>query len=103
MTRFEILDQYKASINNIYSSLKTQPNLAINLYESFFKTMKLILNLSLINTNPIKAHIKLIIFSLVYLSILNEWFKDFSFNNEKTMAILDTRLSLIESFIIKAN
>ena len=68
-----------------------------------FKTMKLILNLSLINTKPIKAHIKLIIFSLVYLSILNEWFKDFSFNNEKTMAILDTRLSLIESFIIKAN
>ena len=103
MTRFEILDQYKASINNIYSSLKTQPNLAINLYESFFKTMKLILNLSLINTKPIKGHIKLIIFSLVYLSILNEWFKDFSFNNEKTMAILDTRLSLIESFIIKAN
>ena len=103
MTRFEILDQYKASINNIYSSLKTQPNLAINLYESFFKTMKLILKLSLINTKPIKGHIKLIIFSLVYLSILNEWIKDFSFNNEKTMAILDTRLSLIESFIIKAN
>ena len=103
MTRFEILDQYKASINNIYSSLKTQPNLAINLYESFFKTMKLILNLSLVNIKLINDNIKLMIFALFYLSILKEWLNDCSSNNEKTMAILDTRLNFIESFIINAN
>ena len=65
--------------------------------------MLLILNLSLIDIKPINGHIKLIIFSLVYLSILNEWFNDFSSNNEKTMAVLDTRLSLIENFITKVN
>lgn len=103
MTRFEILDPYKRSINNIYLSLKDQPNLVINLYKSFFTTMKLILNLSLVNTKLINDNIKLMTFALFYLSILKEWLNDCSSNNEKTMAILDTRLNFIESFIIKAN
>ena len=68
-----------------------------------FKTMKLILNLSLVNTKLINDNIKLMIFALFYLSILKEWLNDCSSNNEKTMAILDTRLNFIESFIIKAN
>ena len=65
--------------------------------------MKLILNLSLIDIKHIEGNKKLIIFSLFYLSILNEWINDFSPDNEKTMAVLDKRLSFIESFIIKAN
>tara|TARA_B100001013_G_C24615667_1_gene445066 strand:- start:177 stop:737 length:561 start_codon:yes stop_codon:yes gene_type:complete len=103
MTRFEVLEPYKKSMSNIYLSLINQPNLAINFYESFFNTMKLILNLSLIDIKHIEGNKKLIIFSLFYLSILNEWINDFSPDNEKTMAVLDKRLSFIESFIIKAN
>ena len=43
MTRFELLDLYRESINNIYSSIKIKPNMQIDLYDSFFNSMKLIL------------------------------------------------------------
>jgi len=36
----------------------------------------------------------------LYLSIIYEWFKESSNNNEKIMATLDQRLSLIENILI---
>ena len=103
MTRFELLNSYKESINNIYSSIKIKPNLKIDLYSSFFKSMKLLLKLSYVNIKPINGHINLIVFSLIYLSIQHQWFDDFSVNNEKTMAVLDKRLSMVENLLIKVN
>ena len=101
MTRFELLNSYRESINNIYSSIKIKPNIKIDLYDSFFNSMKLILKLSYVNIKPINGHINLIVFSLIYLSIQHQWFEDFSINNEKTMAVLDKRLSMIENLLIK--
>ena len=63
--------------------------------------MKLLLKLSYVNIKPINGHINLIVFSLIYLSIQHQWFEDFSINNEKTMAVLDKRLSMIENLLIK--
>ena len=58
------------------------------------------LKLSKINLDPVKKNIKVSLFSFLYLSIIYEWIKDDSDNNEKIMATLDNRLSLIENFLI---
>jgi len=58
------------------------------------------LQLSRINLEPIKKNLKVFIFSFLYLSIIYEWFKESSNNNEKIMATLDQRLSLIENILI---
>lgn len=101
MIRLDILKPFKKSVNNIYLSIKQQPNLLIYLYESFFKTIKLILSLCYIKTDPIKGHLKLVIFSLIYLSIIQEWFNDFSDDCEKTMFVLDKRLGMVENLLCR--
>ena len=53
-----------------------------------------------INLEPIKKDLKIFLFSFLYLSIIYEWLKESSKNNEKIMAILDQRLSLIENILI---
>ena len=58
------------------------------------------LRLSRINLEPIKKNLKIFIFSFLYLSIIYEWFKENSNDNEKVMAILDQRLSLIVNIFI---
>ena len=58
------------------------------------------LKLSKINLDPIKKNLKVLIFSFLYLSIIYEWLKEDSSSNEKVMAILDQRLSLIENILI---
>ena len=103
MIRIDILKPFKKSVNNVYLSVKHQPNLFLCLYQSFFKTVKLILNLCHIKTDPIKGHLKFMIFALIYFSTIQEWFKDFSEDNEKTMYILDKRLSMFEDFFIQVN
>ena len=68
--------------------------------KSFFESMERNLKLSKINLDPIKKNLKVLIFSFLYLSIIYEWLKEDSSNNEKVMAILDQRLSLIENILI---
>ena len=46
------------------------------------------------------SNLKIFIFSFLYLSIIYEWLKESSNNNEKVMASLDKRLSLIENILI---
>ena len=58
------------------------------------------LKLSRVNLEPIKKNLKIFIFSFLYLSIIYEWLKESSNNNEKVMASLDKRLSLIENILI---
>ena len=100
MTRFDILYPYKKNLHNFYLSFQKKPNLFIKLYKSFFKSMENNLRLSRINLEPIKKNLKIFIFSFLYLSIIYEWFKENSNDNEKVMAILDQRLSLIENILI---
>ena len=100
MTRIDLLYPYKKNLYNFYLSFQKEPNLFIKLYESFFKSMENNLKLSRINLEPIKKKLKIFIFSFLYLSIIYEWFKESSNNNEKIMASLDKRLSLIENILI---
>ena len=100
MTRIDLLHPYKKNLYNFYLSFQKEPNLFIKLYESFFKSMENNLKLSRINLEPIKKKLKIFIFSFLYLSIIYEWFKESSNNNEKIMASLDKRLSLIENILI---
>ena len=100
MTRLDLLDPYKKNLHNFYLSFQKKPNLFIKLYKSFFKSMENNLRLSRINLEPIKKNLKIFIFSFLYLSIIYEWFKENSNDNEKVMAILDQRLSLIENILI---
>ena len=100
MTRIDLLYPYKKKLYNFYLSFQKEPNLFIKLYESFFKSMENNLKLSRINLEPIKKKLKIFIFSFLYLSIIYEWFKESSNNNEKIMASLDKRLSLIENILI---
>jgi hypothetical protein len=103
MIRIDILKPFKKSVNNVYLSVKHQPNLFLCLYQSFFKTIKLILDLCYIKTDPIKGHLKFMIFALIYFSTIQEWFNDFSEDSEKTMSILDKRLGMFEDFFIQVN
>ena len=100
MTRIDLLHPYKKNLNNFYLCFQKEPNLFIKLYKSFFKSMENNLKLSRINLEPIKKNLKIFIFSFLYLSIIYEWFKESSNSNEKIMASLDKRLSLIENILI---
>ena len=100
MTRLDLLDPYKKNLHNFYLSFQKKPNLFIKLYKSFFKSMENNLRLSRINLKPIKKNLKIFIFSFLYLSIIYEWVKENSNDNEKVMAILDQRLSLIVNILI---
>ena len=100
MTRLDLLYPYKKNLHNFYLSFQKKPNLFIKLYKSFFKSMENNLRLSRINLKPIKKNLKIFIFSFLYLSIIYEWFKENSNDNEKVMAILDQRLSLIVNILI---
>ena len=100
MTRLDLLLPYKKNLFNFYATFKKKPNLLTKLYKSFFISMENNLKLSKINLDPVKKNIKVSLFSFLYLSIIYEWIKDDSDNNEKIMATLDNRLSLIENFLI---
>ena len=100
MTRLDLLYPYKKNLHNFYLSFQKKPNLFIKLYKSFFKSMENNLRLSRINLEPIKKNLTIFIFSFLYLSIIYEWFKENSNDNEKVMAILDQRLSLIKNILI---
>ena len=100
MARLDLLHPYKKNLHNFYFSFQKKPSLFIKLYESFFKSMENNLRLSRINLEPIIKNFKVLIFSFLYLSIIYEWFKENSNDNEKVMAILDQRLSLIENILI---
>ena len=100
MTKLDLLYPNKKNLHNFYLSFKKKPDLFLKLYKSFFKSMERNLKLSKINLDPIKKNLKVLIFSFLYLSIIYEWLKEDSSNNEKVMAILDQRLSLIENILI---
>ena len=100
MTRLDLLSPHKKNLVNFYSSFQKKPNLFIKLYKSFFKSMVTNLVLGRINLEPIKKDLIIFLFSFLYLSIIYEWLKESSKNNEKIMAILDQRLSLIENILI---
>ena len=100
MTKLDLLYPYKKNLHNFYLSFKTKPDIFLRLYKSFFESMEGNLKLSKINLDPIKKNLKVLVFSFLYLSIINEWLKENSSNNEKVMAVLDQRLSLIENIFI---
>ena len=100
MTRLDLLYPYKKNLHNFYLSFQKKPDLFMKLYKSFFKSMENNLRLSRINLEPMKKNLKIFIFSFLYLSIIYEWFKENSNDNEKVMAILDQRLTLIENILI---
>ena len=100
MTRLDLLHPYKKNLHNFYLSFQNKPKLFFKLYQSFFKSMEMNLKLSNIDLEPIKKNLKIFLFSSLYLSILYEWFKENSNDNEKVMASLDRRLTLIENLLI---
>ena len=100
MTRFDLYLPYKRSLRSFYISFQKKPKLFLKLYKSFFESMEKNLKLSHITLDPIKKNLKIFVFSFLYLSIIYEWFKEKSNNNEKIMAILDQRLSLIENILM---
>ena len=100
MARLDLLFPYKKNLENFYLSFQKHPNLFIKLYRSFFESMEVNLKLSKIYLEPIKKNIKILIFSLLYLSIIYEWMKQETDNNDKIMAVLDNRLSLIENYLM---
>ena len=100
MIKLDLFYPYKKNLHNFYFSFKKKPDLFLKLYKSFFQSMEMNLKLSKINLDPIKKNLKVLMFSCLYLSIIYEWLKESSSNNEKVMATLDKRLSLIENILI---
>ena len=100
MIKLDLLYPYKKNLHNFYLSFKKKPDLFLRLYKSFFQSMEMNLKLSKINLDPIKKNLKVLMFSCLYLSIIYDWLKESSSNNEKVMATLDQRLSLIENILI---
>ena len=100
MIKLDLLYPYKKNLHNFYLSFKKKPDLFLRLYKSFFQSMEMNLKLSKINLDPLKKNLKVLMFSCLYLSIIYDWLKESSSNNEKVMATLDQRLSLIENILI---
>tara|TARA_Y100000590_G_C15438864_1_gene908074 strand:+ start:128 stop:679 length:552 start_codon:yes stop_codon:yes gene_type:complete len=100
MIKIDLLNPYKKNLFNFYISFQKKPNLFLKLYKSFFLSMENNLKLSKISMQPIKKNLKVAIFSFLYLSVIYDWLKDSSDENEKIMANLDSRLSLVENILM---
>lgn len=100
MTRLDLFNPYKKNLKNFYFAFQNKPDLFLKFYNSFFNSMKINLELSKININSSKKNLKVFLFSFFYLSIIYEWLRDNSKNNEKIMSILDNRLGMIEKILM---
>ncbi len=99
MARYDILNEYRASVKNIINHFISRPQEVLKLIPKSVESKILIATFANINLNGIQGLIKIkIIFVLYYITIFT-WFNDENESLEKTMSVLDKYLNNIEKVI----
>ncbi len=99
MARYDILNEYRASVKNIINHFMSRPQGVIKLIPKLIESKILIASFANINPSGIHGVIKIkIIFALYYITLFT-WFNDENESLEKTMSVLDKYLNNIEKFI----
>lgn len=92
MKRFDIIQNYRKSIINVFDFLIRRPKELVCLLPSFVESIILMADLAKIPINGLKGNIKIKGLLIVYLSSFLVWKKDKSKSLEKTMNSLDKSL-----------
>ena len=99
MARYDILNEYRASVKNIINHFISRPQGVLKLIPKLIESKILIATFANINPSGIKGIIKIkIIFALYYITLFT-WFNDENESLEKTMSVLDKYLNNIEKVI----
>jgi hypothetical protein len=99
MARYDILNEYRASVKNIISYFISRPQGVLKLIPKLIESKILIATFANINPSGIQGVIKIkIIFALYYITLFT-WFNDENESLEKTMSALDKYLNNIEKVI----
>ncbi len=99
MERYDILNEYRASVKNIINHFMSRPQGVLKLIPKLIESKILIATFANINPSGIKGVLKIkIIFVLYYITLLT-WLNDENESLEKTMSVLDKYLNNIEKFV----
>lgn len=99
MMRFDILQNYRKSILNIFDFFIKKPQQFIFLLPSFIESMILLVSLAKIKSNGIQSNIQIKGLLIVYFSSFLVWRNDNTTSLEKTMTSLDTYLNRANKII----
>ncbi len=99
MARYDILNEYRASVKNIINHFISRPQDVLKLLPKLVESKILIATFANINLNGIQGVIKIKIIFVLYYITLFTWFNDENESLEKTMSILDKYLNNIEKVI----
>jgi len=97
MSRFDILQNYRKSIINIYDSFKQKPKDLILLLPSFLNSMILIANLANVHIKGLTGNLKIKGLLIIYFSSFLIWINDDSPSLDKTMTSVDLYLNRANS------
>ncbi len=99
MARYDILNEYRASVKNIINHFMSRPQDVLKLIPKSIESKILIATFANINLNGIQGALKIkIIFALYYITLFT-WFNDENESLEKTMSVLDKYLNNIEKVL----
>ncbi len=99
MARYDILNEYRASVKNIINHFMSRPQGVLKLIPKLIESKILIATFANINPSGIKGVIKIKIIFVLYYITLFTWFNDENESLEKTMSVLDKYINNIEKFI----
>ena len=94
MTRFDLAEAHRVAFSSLVRDIPRRPKVVRRLLPAFYGTMQRMLELSGAPAQPLT----IVAFGGLYLSIVDTWIKDDSRDKSKTMAAIDKRLGLFESF-----
>ena len=99
MMRFDILQNYRKAILNIFDSFKKNPQDLVFLIPSFIESMILMTNLINLKIIGLKGNLKIKGLLIVYFSSFLIWRKENSDSLEKTMTSLDIYLDRVNKVL----
>ena len=98
MSRFDILQENRASFIKIYDALKKSPTKILKLFPSFLESMIVTAELAKFNVNGLKGSIRLKGLFIIYLITFYTWVDDNTLSLEQTMNALDKNLDQAVKF-----
>ena len=99
MMRFDILQQYRKSIINIFNYFKSKPQEFLFILPSYIESTMLMANLANISIKGAKGNFKIKGLLIIYLSSFIIWKNDNTTSLEKTMQSLDNYLDRADKIL----